>query len=129
MKDPPPIEKIYFILGISLLFSSILTSINVLCLRLSPLNVASIVINIIQTFLTFYLIYIDLLKEYKITKYIYLGILFIILLSSCYLIAFCITTIDNNDNQQLSIASGIFGSMGILFIFLDMICSIGCVCG
>jgi hypothetical protein len=123
-----------------------------------------IAINIIQTIFTLYLLYIDIggscdrgivgqktcdnysckwvniappdISKRKISELLY-GYLyvFIILLSSSYLLSFGIMMImkstdynDENSITTLSIASGISGAIGILLIAIDLLCMLGCWC-
>ena len=157
--------KVYIIITVCLLFTSLLTTINIIQQKRSKpdnnLFGTGIAINIIQTFYTLYLVYIDLFgkcsektekcgnncKWYTISpsnpkKCTPIGILRgfvyipIILLSSSYLLGFGILNLLNSENSEnseneittLSIASVIFGAMGILFIFSDLVCSIKCYC-
>jgi hypothetical protein len=159
MQHCPQTGKIYVLIIICLVFTSLLISINVFS-KSTDDNIfgTGIAISIIQNILTFYLIYIDIFGECsskkgpgcsngckwyniapnfnKCTKinavsgYVYIPI---ILLSSAYMLSFGIINIlgssDNNDEQDittLAIASFITGVVGILYIFSDIVCTIGC---
>jgi hypothetical protein len=167
----PQTGKIYVIIIFCLIFTSLLTSVNVLSKEYNTdvndtLFGGGIAVNIIQSIYTLYLIGKDLFGEckgfgkgsgseqgcgpnckwyniappnfYKCTStnlvnaYAYIPI---ILLSSIYLLTFGIMMVmelnDPNDEKEittLSIASVIIGAIGILYIFSDIICYIGCSC-
>lgn len=165
----PQIGKIYMIIIICLIFSGLLTTINVISGKNNisdDLFGSGIAVNVIQILFTLYLIGIDLFgicnlktgcnKENckwsniaipagtgsknikRFISYLYIPI---ILISSLYLLWFGITeikiikeTFNNSDDTSLnelitiSIASSILGTVGILFIIVDIMCTIGCMC-
>ena len=135
----PQTGKIYIIILFSLVFTSILTSINVISYEKVDNNIfgCGIAVNVIQIIFTLYLIGMDIAgkigpKLSKTVDYVYTVV---ILLSAAYMISFGILTLmsvnDPNDEQDittLAIASSIAGSVGILFMFSDVVCLIGCYC-
>lgn len=161
----PQTGKIYTIILFCLILSGMLISVNVISHQQDVndnLFGPGVAITVIQLLFTLYLLYIDItgscknIKDrgcntenckwqsiappntdkitwlQKIHGYLYI---FIILLSSSYLMGFGITMImksdDTNDEEDittLSIASGILGAIGLLFIIVDMFCMIGCWC-
>lgn len=140
----PESGKIYILIIFCLVFTSLLTTINVVSKNTDEsLFGTGIAINIIQSIFTLYLIGIDLFGKcqnqllcekncrwYNFQKYQYIKY-FIILLSCAYLLAFGIINIYENEQTSddlmiVSIASFISGIIGMLYIFSDIVCLFGC---
>lgn len=145
--------KIYVMIIFCLILTSLLTATNVITNKDNDKTVlcTGIVINIIQTIYTLSLVNIDMFgdcsksckwsdisplikdsNKFQILKgYIYIPI---ILISSAYLLGVGLMTINESESESegekyiLSIATIIIGTIGILFIFTDIICNIGCYC-
>jgi hypothetical protein len=148
MAENSPIEhcpqtgKIYILIVVCLVFSGLLISINSLSRDFVDDNLfgTGIAITIIQTMFTLYLIGIDIFgnckgigkdcKWFKFNPKFYIPI---ILLSSAYMIGFGImdlkSSTDKNDElgiTMLSIASVITGSVGFLYVFSELVCTLSC---
>lgn len=140
MEQPCPRSgKIYVLLIFCLVFTGLLISNMVVSKTESMIDDTlfgtGLAITVIQTIFTLYLIGIDLFGECSkfkgnIIKYT------VILLSSSYMLSFGIINIfekepENHSDQQtmtstLSIASFIAGVVGMLYIFSDIVCLVGC---
>jgi hypothetical protein len=159
MEHCPESGKIYILIIFSIIFTGILTTINVLSKTGTSYQIiddnlfgTGVAINVVQTIFTLYLIWIDLFgkcnggskstevpvcgnncrwnhfdKSIRFVKY---GV---ILLSSAYMLGFGIINIfqrnDLNTEQDItvvSMASFIAGVVGMLYIFSDIVCSLGC---
>lgn len=136
--DPecPQSGKIFILLIFSMLFSGILLAINCLDQRENiHLYNTSIFISIVQVLFMLYLLYLDLFKKCDIkescqlvkgckwlasTRFKYV----IILLSGTYLLSYGIINIDSK--EIISNTAMIIGTIGILYILSDIVCSIGC---
>jgi hypothetical protein len=156
MDHCPESGKIYILIIFSLVFTTLLTTINVLSKTKTNYQLiddnlfgTGVSINIIQTIFTLLLITIDIFgkcnktnksiicvkncKWSEFNRFIYVKYP-IILLSSTYMLSFGIINIfqtknSNNTEQDLStisIASFIIGIVGMLYILSDIICSMGC---
>jgi len=137
----PQTGNIYILIVVCLVFSGLLISINSLSRDFVDDNLygTGIAITVIQILFTLYLVGKDMTpckgsgtdcKWYKFNPKFYIPL---ILLSSSYMIGFGITDLMNSTDKDdkdgitnLSIASTITGVVGILYIFSDLVCALGC---
>jgi len=134
VKSVAKCQKSSILLIICIWFSCILLAINSLSRDYSDgyysddnLFGTGIAISIIQNLLTLIIIIYDISGK-DVPKYTFLYNI-IILLSSAYMIGFGILNLMKDDIESkseivnLSIVSAISGSIGILYLFSDIICS------
>jgi hypothetical protein len=137
----PESGKIYVLILFCIVFTGILTSINVTSktetnYQLIDDNLfgTGVAINIIQTIFTLFLIGVDIFGKWLNFPKIGYAKYPIILLSSAYMLGFGIINVfqsgNSNDTEQdlsmISIASFIAGVIGMLYISSDIVCSVGC---